>query len=97
MRNRVFCRDGGTSGQPGLPEASGIARQALGYLDVMAVAAGLMRAIGCAAGWSWRVMLGLSWVAAARVDDDPVAGECGERRLAFDRCLAARDVGVEAP
>jgi len=60
---QVFCRDGGTSGRPGLPDASGIARQALGYVDVMAVAAGLMRAIGYVAGWSWRVTLGLSSVA----------------------------------
>jgi hypothetical protein len=57
----------GTSGQPGLPDAPGIARQALGNLDVIAVAAGLMRAIGCTAGWSWRVTLGLSSVGPPRV------------------------------
>ena len=54
-----------------MPDASGIARQALGDLDVIAVVAGLMRAIGCAAGWScWDLAgisggrLGLSWVAS---------------------------------
>jgi len=43
-----------------LPDASGIARQALGTLDVLAVAAGLMRAIGRAAGWSCWDLAGIS-------------------------------------